>query len=653
MSGIDSSPGDLRFGVFEVDVQARELRKKGAKVKLQQQPFELLLILLGRPGEVVTREELRQKLWPADVYVDFDRGLNKAMVKLRDALGDSSDSPIYIETLPRMGYRFIGPVNGNSNQAYQPAIPAGHAELAKSGVSDAVGVAQAPTEVKTSHWYGRARVLQSVLALLVIAAISTSWVVWRQSRSFEAIHSLAVLPLQNLSGSADQEYLSDGATDEIITQLARIPALRVVSRTSIMQYKGTRKPLPQIADELHVDAIVEGSVARAGDQVRITAQLIDARTDRHLWAQSFAGQMNNLLAVQSDVALQIASQTQVALTPVLRESLKETRTFKPEAVDAYFWGRYFYDKRTADAAQKSVANFQRAVSIDPEYPAAWAGLSEALASESHLSVKPASEVMPTALDAARRALKLDPNQGEAHTALGSILNTYVHDWGEAETELLRGISLSPSFSLGEMEYAVYLDAAGRPQEAITHMRRALELDPQSFLMNRHLGSALYFDRQYDEALKQLHRAEDMQPSSSGVVQNWIAWIYEKKGLRDDAVRTDLLLLAHWGESAANLDFYRSNYRQGGWTAYWQARIARTVVHPSDACSAYELGLDYIKVENHDRAFSLLKQAAEHGCAFSIWTRVDPLLDDLRSDPRYEELLQVLNEAPVGGQTETH
>ena len=292
--------GRLRFGVFELDLRAGELRKHGLRVRLQEQPFQVLAMLLEHPGEVVTREELQKKLWPADTFVDFDHGLNKAINKLREALGDSAESPRFVETVARRGYRFLAEVK------VADAAPVRSPELATQASSHGRS-SRSPgcrrhtrnrPNIFCRHLRGR---YQCSLLLLLMASLA-AWKLHSWNRPSPVIRSLAVLPFESLSSDASQDYFADGMTDELISDLGQISALRVISRTSVMAYKHARKPLPQIARELNVDAVVEGTVLRSGDQVRITAQLIEASADKHLWSQSYEGELRDTLALQNKVA---------------------------------------------------------------------------------------------------------------------------------------------------------------------------------------------------------------------------------------------------------------------------------------------------------------------------------------------------------------
>jgi TolB-like protein/Tfp pilus assembly protein PilF len=443
-----------------------------------------------------------------------------------------------------------------------------------------------------------------------------------------AIDSIAVLPLQNLSGDPGQEYFADGMTDELITQLARIPNLRVVSRTSVMADKGSRRPLPDIARQLGVDAIVEGSIVRSGGRIRITAQLIDARTDRHLWAQSFEGPASDVLSLQDGVAQQIATQARLALSP----SPPRLPVNLP-AHDAYLRGRYFFNKQ--DFAH-SLEYFKQAVALDPEYASAQAGYASALDAATTYNIGAPAQLMPNAIAAAQRAIQLDPLNGEAYTELGSVQTIYSWDWTAAEQNLTRGISLNPSDSIAEFKYAVYLDAVGRTQDAVTHMRRALQLDPLSFLVNRRLGVALFYDRQYDGALAQLQRSAEME-QSSGSIDHYLSLLYEQKGDHDEAVRHDLITLHAELPQPVSAALLLA-YQRRGWQSYWRAQARALQTISAGPCVAYQIGVDDLRINDLDHAFASLQHAIDNHCFNMAFIRVDPLFDSVRHDPRYAALL---------------
>jgi TolB-like protein/DNA-binding winged helix-turn-helix (wHTH) protein/tetratricopeptide (TPR) repeat protein len=662
-----NEPGTILFGKFAAVLRTGELLREGLPVRLPAQSFQVLCLLLSRPGQLVSRQELQKALWPNDTFGDFEHGLNAAVNRLREGLGDRAEAPQFVETLPRRGYRFISEIRNPIDavlvdrmlldDSVPPAVPAEADGTENPGryvaaipvlpVADpAVGpVLSAPVRMKP-HSFPSKRKARLILggsgacvAFVVAAAFGQLLARrWLHRGAPVGITSLAVLPLDNLSGDPSQEYFVDGMTDELITELAHVPGLRVVSRTSAMQEKGTRKPLQQIGRELNVDAIVEGSAVRSGDKVRITAQLIDVRNDKHLWAQSFEGSMNDVLSLQDSATREIVAQTAVALTPAVYVSGNSPRQVDPVAHDAYLRGRYFLDKR---AAFESAGYFRQAISIAPNYASAYAGLADALASEYLLrQVKP-ERVIEEAVAAAKRAIQLDPRNAEAFTALGGIETTYEWNWAIAEQDLRRGIELGPNNAAAEMYYVTYLDAMDRPEEAVQHMRRALNLDPLSFTMNRHMGTALFFARHYDEALYYLRRAREMQPDKLGVVDNWISWIAEKKGLRDEAVSYDLSALQEPSPQRVTGKL-RAVFMRSGWKAYWQARIESDKPQAGIFCVPYDIGVSYLRLGDHDQAFTWLNRAVDQRCYWLIWAKVDPLLDDLRTDRRYDDLLGRLN-----------
>jgi TolB-like protein/DNA-binding winged helix-turn-helix (wHTH) protein/Flp pilus assembly protein TadD len=655
-----------RFGVFEFDAYSMELRRAGIPIKLRDQSSRILAYLLEHAGRMVTREELRQLLWPADTFVDFDHSLNTAVMTLREALGDKADKPLYIETLPKRGYRFVAPVSSGpapinvEDERVASGLHAPSAESArppaKAAALSAPLTSQDPT---TSHGNSRSEpkalsprlsvwltaLRAAAVPALLVVAIALGALGWRNRFPDRAaqpqIKSLAVLPLQNLSGDPSQDYFADGMTDELITELARIPALRVVSRTSVMQVqdKGIHKSLQQIAGALKVDALVEGSVVRSGDKVRITAQLIDARSDKHLWAQSFESQTSDVLSLQDSVAREIAAQTKTVLTPPARANRNDTMRINPAAYDAYLRGRYFLSKRDA---VKSTPYFQQAISLDASYASAYAGLADAFETQSVLGDVKMQDGMPKAVAAAKRAIELDPENGEAYAALGTIETSYDWNWTAAERDLTHAIALSPSYSYAELRYAIFLDATNRPEEAVTHMRRALELDPLSFYMNRQLGTTLYLARHYDEALYYLRRAGEMEPNLPGVVENWISAIYEKEGRQDDAVHHELVAMSG-DHPQIEVERLRSIYQHAGWKAYWQARIDMVAPdagrYPWVPCF---LGASYLRLGDRDLAFFWFNRAVDQRCWCMTLLKIDPLMDDIRTESRYHDLLRRLN-----------
>ena len=596
------------FDRFQADDIAFRLTADGVPVSLEPKALRLLLYLIQNRGRLVRKQELLDAIW-LDAAVS-ESALTRSVGLLRKALEDDSREPRFIETVPTAGYRFIAQVDISAEPATEV--------IAQSTAS--TGGSPAPRRRHLSR-------LASMAAVCLVLLTITGWVLATRPHS-TPIRSLAVLPLDNLSGDVSQEYFAEGMTDELITELARIPNLRVVSRTSVMAGKGSRRSLPDIARRLDVDAIVEGSTVRSGDRIRITAQLIDARSDRHLWAQSFEGSASDVLSLQDSVAQQIAAQARLVLAPAAPRP-----PVNPAAHDAYLRGRYFFNKQDIS---HSLEYFQQAIALDPNYASAYAGYADALDAVATFGFGPPEQVMPKALAAAQRAIQLDPQNGEAYTEIGSIQTIYAWDWAAAEQNLTRGVSLNPSDSLAEFKYAVYLDAVGRPQDAVTQMRRALQLDPLSFLVNRRLGATLYLARQYDAALAQFQRAEEMEHSPRSI-DNYLSLIYEQKGQNDNAVQHDLSAL-HADESQLDTAALLREYRQRGWQSYWRARTQALLATSPRPCTAYEIGLDDLRVKDLDHAFESFQHAIDSHCYSMALIRVDPLLDSVRHDPRYAALL---------------
>ncbi len=625
-----------RFGEFSLDCGRFELSRNGRRLKLERKPLELLVLLVTRQGQIVTREEIAGRLWNREVFVDIEHGINTAIRKIRQTLGDSPDLPQFVQTISGSGYRFIAPVTALEPEVTEPA-PSPHVPIELLPALSEIPAPPAISEASASRSAVRPRrrlwlVIASCVSVLVAIAALTldshplaARFLHRGSRA--GIGSIAVLPLQNLSGDPGQEYFADGMTDELITELARIPNLRVVSRTSVMANKGSPRSLPDIARQLDVDAIVEGSIVRSGDRIRITAQLIDARTDRHLWAQSFEGSASDVLSLQDSVAQQIAAQASVVLVaPSPRAPVN------PAAHDAYLRGRYFFNKQDYS---HSLESFEQAIALDPGYASAHAGYASALEAATTYAIGTPQQLMPRAIVAAQRAIQLDPQNGEAYTALGSVQTIYEWDWSAAEQNLTRGIALNPNDSIAEFKYAIYLEAVGRPQDAVAHMRRALQLDPLSFLVNRRLGVALYYDRQYDAAIAQLQRAAEMEPSS-GSVEHYLSLIYEQKGEHDKAVEHNLSGLRDL-QPQLDSDALLHEYRLHGWQSYWRARN-RALSTSGLPCVDYEIGVDDLRVNELDHAFDSFQHAIDGRCFGMTFIRVDPILDSIRQDPRYAALL---------------
>jgi TolB-like protein/Tfp pilus assembly protein PilF len=438
------------------------------------------------------------------------------------------------------------------------------------------------------------------------------------------------------------EYFADGMTSELITELASIPQLRVVSYTSVMQEKGKRNSLADIARRLGVDAIAEGSVERWRNRIRLNIQLIDVRTDRHLWAQSFDDTADDVLALQQHVAAEIAAHAQVLLTPSMEARLGEGQRLDPAAYDGYLQGRYLLNKRDSAGA---VPMFRKAVALDPNYARAWAGLAAGLSDLAMGTPYPRRGPVKEAKAAAEYAIELDPQTGEAWSTLGLLAMLWEWDWKTAEHDLQRAIALSPGDSAAQLNYATYLSMVGRHDEAVSHMRRALELDPLSFFNVRHMGSVLYWARRYDEALEYLGKAREMEPELGGFTEWWVSDSYEMKGMRAEAVLAELREVAD-SESSRTSNALLATYRIGGPTAYWQSRARMAKAQkPSGECPAFEMALLYRHLGRSGEMLKQLKEMVNDHCFEATMLKTEPMFDSLHGDPRYQALIQEVRLPP--------
>ena len=495
-----ASSGPIRFGPFEVDSNAGELRKQGVKVKLQEQPLQILQLLLERAGEVVTREELQQRLWPADTFVDFDHGLYNAIKRLREALGDTADTPRFIETLPKRGYRFIAPLNGNG--ALGKNVPPG------DGTADALPARTTSSAASRAPWFTPTAAVVSVGVIVGLAFGFNAGGLRNRIRQWgqpPMVHSLAVLPLKNLSQDPAQEYFSYGMTEELITDLAQISGLKVISHTSVIQYENGSKPLPQIARELGVDGIVEGAVQRSGNRVRITAQLIYAPEEQHLWAQSYDRDFQDVLALQSSIATAIVESIRAKTVPSLSAPQKGTASPSLGALEDYLQGKYALDRMSSgegyEGYKAAIQYFNKAISEDPNFAPAYMGLVNVYGADFEA---PWTEKLPLINAALKRVLELDPTSADAHLENASIKLYSERDLPGAESEFKEALRLNPNFAEAHDRYADYLHIIGREEQSRQEAKRAQELDPQGM---RELGT-LVANGQYDRVIAlQRHHLE--------------------------------------------------------------------------------------------------------------------------------------------------
>jgi TolB-like protein/DNA-binding winged helix-turn-helix (wHTH) protein/Tfp pilus assembly protein PilF len=640
----ETTPSALpkRFGDFEFDSRARQLRKHGHTIRLHGQPLEILGLLLERPAQVVLREEFRAKLWPEDTFVDFEHSLNAAVNKLREALDDDANNPRFIETVPRRGYRFIGAVELPDSQGLKLAVPEMPASLESPVV---VAESQIPSRNRHRGVFVTAFVLVVVVA--VVFGFDLGGVRHRLvgEPSVPRIQSIAVLPLQNLSNDPEQEYFADGMTDQLITNLAQVSALKVISRTSAMQYKGTKKSLSEIARELHVDAVVEGTVMHAGDRVRISAQLIEAPTDHHLWAASYERDLREVLSMQDEVTRAIVSEVRVKLTAQERARLANTHPINPEAFQLYLKGRYFWYKLNPEAMQKAIEYFQQALEKDPAYAPAYAGLADSYNTLAFFNVFPPREVMPKAKAAAVKALELDDNLAEAHVSLGWAGFTYDLDWPAAGKHLERAVVLKPAYPLAHSYYSLYLSALGRSEEGLTEAKRALDLDPVSPAIVHYVGVQLYMARRFDEAIEQCRKALELDPSFTPA-HGTLGHVYAAKGMYREALAEyeKFATLSGGSPGSAALVGYahaRLGQRSGAFRVLDQLRAASKQRY----VPAVSFAIVYVGLGEKEQAFLWLEKAYDERTNSLAYLKVTATWDPLRSDPRFADLVRRIGLPP--------
>jgi len=634
--------GRLHFGVFELDLRSGELRKHGLRIRLQEQPFQVLAMLLEQPGEVVTREDLQKKLWPADTFVDFDHGLNKAINKLREALGDSAESPRFVETVARRGYRFLAEVKiadsasaRASGLATQPQRPEDARTLLQSSRNSAAPKRHLPALA----WK------ISVFVLLLLTASLAAWRLHFWNSPSPGIRSLAVLPLESLSNDPSQDFFADGMTDELISDLGQISALRVISRTSVMAYKHTRKPLRQIARELNVDAVIEGTVLRSGDQVRITAQLIDASADKHLWSQSYEGELRDTLALQSKVARAIADQIQINLNPREQAALKSAKVVNPQAYVSYLKGRYFWNKRSAESLKVALAYFNQAIDEDPAYAQAYSGLSDtyALLGDWQYAVMTPKEALPKAKAAAIKALELDNALGEAHNSLAFCLDGFDWNFDSAGKEFLRAIELNPGYATAHHWYAWHLALLHRYDEALEEMRKAESLDPLSLVINADLAELLALAHSYDESIQQSRKTIEMDPNF-GLAHNHLGQAYLQKHMYSEAIaELEKAVQLSGGGPTCMANLARADAASGKRSE--AERLLTDLKKRSSPGYSHgsEIAVIYASLGDPDQAMNWLEKGFEE--RFNPGVLLRPGFDPLRSDPRFQDLTRRIGLPP--------
>jgi TolB-like protein/Tfp pilus assembly protein PilF len=564
-------PHALRFGTFEVDLQSRELRKHGMRIRLEEKPFQILELLLERAGQVVTRKILREKLWP-DTHVGYEHNLNTAINKLRELLGDSAQSPRFVETLPRLGYRFIAPVLKPSR-------------------------AGSPNGKKM----------------------------------------LAVLPLENLSGNSEEEYFADGLTEEMISHLGQLDPKRlgVIARTSAIQYKATKKSIGQIAEELKVDYVLESSVRREGQRVRITAQLIETQDQTHLWSASYDRHLGDVLSMQADVARQVGKALALELLP---EDPSKCLAFDPSAHEAYLRGRFYLGQRSEESVQKALASFESALRIEPNCSRSLSGVADCAGLLCWFGALSPGEAGPRAAAAATRAIEIDPSLSEPHASLGLVKFWYEWDWQAAEEEFLRATELNPSYASARQWYASYLSAMGRLDEAQAEQRRARELDPHSLILNMNAADPFFYGRQYGRAAKHLLALLEQEPRFFPALCN-LGRVYIQQGMYDEAIaafeQTVKLSRNCEGRLALAQAYALAGRTDEARSILMEARENAGGRHLASPMIARI----YLGLGEREKSFEWLGKGIDERSFWMVFLKMDPVYDPIRSDPRFQDLLK--------------
>jgi TolB-like protein/DNA-binding winged helix-turn-helix (wHTH) protein/Tfp pilus assembly protein PilF len=620
----------VRFGVFEADLDSGELRKHGHRIKLPHQAFRVLQVLLEHPTQVISREELRQSLWPDDTFVEFDHGLNNAVSRLREVLGDAADNPRFVETLPRHGYRFIAPVERLNAPVEEPvAAVANPAPVEPPAVTVAVTTSRAV-------WKGVA------LAAVAIAALGGWFALDPRSRPASgAQRTIAVLPFEagDATEDSDDRYVAFGMTEALITELSRVGALKVISQTSVLQYKGVRKPLKQIAGELGAGTIVEGSVLREGDQVRITVQLIDATTDTHLWAQSYGREPASALANQRELAREVASIIRSRIAPSDHTEVPLIEQTNAAAYEAYVKGRYFMLQPSEASWRKSRDFFEQSIAADPDFALAHVGLSNYHGISDEI---PPAEAMPKAKASALRALALDENLAAAHAALAYVY--YFGDWNWAETErrYARAIELDPSDSSSRRWRALFMSAIGRNATAIEEIKRAIELDPVSVSAHDAAGAIFFDARQFDKIIEQAQRINELSPNDPRALMHF-ATAYFHQGKMELALEYAKRGVDASGRNPAFLCMLAGTQHRAGLTKEAEQTFAEvTQLASKGYVPDVFLGIATLVMRGPEAALPLLQRAYQRRDGYIVILKSSPWFDSMRGHPGYQDLVRRMN-----------
>lgn len=631
----------ISFGAFEADLKSGELRRKGIRLKLPEQPFKVLVILLERAGEVVTREDLRRQIWPNDVFVDFDQGLNKAVNRVREVLGDSANNPRFIETIPRRGYRFIAPVVhcGSikdtdaaaelSVQSEQNLVPNPTTKLLSRAPSTSVSPTKSPKRIKLFRlWYALAAIV-----LVCLAALS-----WHRSVTVTApVKFIAIMPFSTASNSPELDYMADGITESVINDLSQLRQVRVMARSTVYRYRARGLDPMAAAVEMKVHAILTGTISKRGDKFLVVAELVGVPEGTRLWGKQYELSAKELVSIQDRIALGIATSLELRLGSDDRARLLQSQPSDPEAYRLYLQARFFWNQRSKEGYLKSIELFQAAIARDPTYARAYAGLSD---SYSFLGrdEAPTSEYMPKARAAVERALSLDDGLGEAHASLAMM--TFVNEWNfkAAEHEYRRALDLDPSYATGHHLYGMYLASQGDFKQSQSQLDQAAQLDPLSPIIALCRGYPESYQGHIEPAIRAAEEALEMSPSFDPAIEDLMIY-YERQGRQEAAMQQAVALLHVRGEhqlaDAVQAANRRSGYRAAlrTWFEAEEKRAAREYVSP------LRIAILAMRAGDMDKAFAWLDEAINARNAGLVYLTVDPKYARLRSDPRFARVCE--------------
>jgi TolB-like protein/DNA-binding winged helix-turn-helix (wHTH) protein len=623
------------FGPFRLDPNERVLFRQGTLVSLSPKVLEILMVLVRNGGHIVQKDQLMAEVWP-DAFVE-EANLNVGVSSLRKALGDTPEGHAYIETIPRRGYRFVAAISEIAEEPVEVIVQRRtrtRIVQEEEVCSDEPQAIPAPALPAPERRDGKLIQFGMPLAAATALATAAYFMMMIKPRAPAAAPKphrimMAVLPFVNLSGDPQQEYYSDGMTEELITVLGGINPrqLGVIARTSVMVYKGSSKSVAQIGKELGVDYVLEGSVERAAHRIRITAQLIQASDQTHLWAATYDRNAKDILTYENEAANAIAAQIQIRFQPNARSHLAGARSLNPDAYEAYLKGRFYWNKRNEESYTKARSYFNEAIREDPGFAAAYAGLADSYVGD------------PRAMPIARKALELDQNLAEAHASLAFLI--YVNEWDfvGAEAELKRAIELDPNYVTGHHWYAYLLAQTGHPEQAIPEITIARQLDPLSVVVNTDAGMILYWARRNDEAIVQLHKALELDPNFDWA-HFWLGRAYEQKGLYDKAI-------AHFEKARDAPGSLMDKTAALGHVYAAQGRRERAMQvieslrreSARQFVSTVNLAEIYTALGRQDEAFRELDAACKSRNNWLLTIRVEPNFDPLRADPRWLDLLQ--------------